>query len=337
MIWENKSSNGMIGSYEYEVSQQGVQYGINIDLDTCFEICSERDSCIGVKWTMQNHCWLQTWAFYVQPKSCGGLGVFVYRKEIANDFAPAQETSCPCSKAECQAMNTCFERILSPDEKDTCRKTQRYQGTLLQLDMWRHLSDIALDPCARQSPACFMNMTLSWEQGLVQHIENTDQGSLTQLLLQRSDRGLASETPVASPHAEVLRLPNSSRWAEFDSDSDNKIDFVEFQAMLLEQGYVFPQQELYQLFIQDDGNSDTKLCCVNNHDSGELKTFYDRMAMVEFCPCENQFVSGPSLLQGSHMDKSGLEGDLDHAGLDMDRSGVDDDLDHAYKRKGRCR
>jgi len=323
MLWGSKySSQADTSPYEYEESIFGVQHGINISLDNCFRICSEKDACIGIKWTEEKLCWLQSWAFYAEPRSCEGF--FVYRKEIADDHMSVMGSSCPCDEAECEAMTKCFEDNLSSDDMATCQRTRSYSGTLSELESWRHACDDALQICVK-SPACYTNMTLSWEQGLVQHTENVNnvgQGaeSSPQLLIQRSPQRHLSQTPIASPHAEVLRLPDADLWANYDKNSDRKISFSEFQAMLRDQGYIFPEQELYQLFIHADGNNDAKLCCVDDNQTGEWKDFYDHMAVVEFCPCKNKFVSRLSLLQASHMDKSGLESDLDHV----------------YKRKG-CR
>lgn len=343
MMWEE------FDSYAYGESSDGVQYGINILLENCFQICSSIDACIGIKWTVDNRCWLQTWAFYSEPSSCGDA--LVYRKEFVNNSIPAPtKKSCACDEVTCPLITQCFnDKLNLPVNLATggaskhCEQARNYMGTISELRIAKKICDTALEECSSVWPTCYLNMTLSWEQGLLHHMENqsdanTDQGSL---LLQRSGRGLASQKTPMQP--QRLRLPNASEMITFDASPQNgKLEFVELLTMLKNDAWFATdgpsEVALGTLFQKFDKDSDNALCCMNPQ-SDELKAFVEQSELKEFCfTCvTGQSVAGLLLTQGgSEMDKSGREDDLDHAVSNVDKLGLEE-LDHIYQRKGRCR
>lgn len=299
-------------------SANGQQYGMNITLDWCMDICGFREDCIGIKWTEENYCWLHTSAFYAEGlASCEGQ-IFFKKASHAVESTPSYfDRKCPCETSVCSAMNACFRTELdlvstSAAEKQWCLDAQEYRGDLSSLLSARTNCDSALRNCQELSPICFLNTTLAWEQGLlrlhsspvISLVELGEQKRLnvgvTQELFQRAGRGLKQGTPSLN---------------DFDDDSSGSIDFTEFQNFLSSRGYQLQLGAAQRWFDSLDENGDGAL------NAGAEWANLAQADLPAFCPCQYENAGGVSLIQGSNIEKLGLE----------------DALDHVYERKGRCR
>lgn len=203
-------------------------------------------------------------------------------------------------------MNACFRTELnstSAAEKQQCQDAQEYRGNLSSLLSARTNCDSTLRNCQNLSSTCFLNTTLAWEQGLlrlhsspvISLVELGEQKRLnvgvTQELFQRAGRGLKQGTPSLN---------------EFDEDGSGNINLTEFQNYLSYRGYELQLGAAAGWFDSLDDNGDAAL------NAGE----WDDLVQADspaFCPCQYENAGGVSLIQGSNMEKLGLEDDaLDH-------------------------
>lgn len=303
---------------KHSESANGQQYGMNITLDWCIEICGYQEDCIGIKWTLGNYCWLHTSAFYAEGlASCEGQVVFKKASHVVKRTPFYFDRECPCETSVCSAMNDCFRTTLnlvstSAAEKQQCLDAQEYRGDLFSLLSARAHCDSTLRNCQQLSPICFLNTTLAWEQSLlrlhsspaISLVELGEQKRLnvgvTQELFQRAGRGLQQGTPSLN---------------DFDADSSGNISIAEFQNFLSSRGYELQLGAVTRWFNSLDKNGDGAL---------NAGAEWDDLVQADppaFCPCQLENAGGVSFIQDSNMKKLGLE----------------DILDHVYERKGGCR
>jgi len=260
-------------------SANGQQYGMNITLDWCLDICGFRKDCIGIKWTEENHCWLHTSAFYAEGlASCEGQVVFKKASHVVEPTPFYFDRTCPCETSLCSAMNACFRTELnstSAAEKQQCQDAQEYRGNLSSLLSARTNCDSTLRNCQNLSSTCFLNTTLAWEQGLlrlhsspvISLVELGEQKRLnvgvTQELFQRAGRGLKQGTPS---------------WNVFDEDGSGNINLTEFQNYLSSRGYELQSGAAARWFDSLDDNGDAAL------NAGEWADLVQADSPA-FCPC----------------------------------------------------
>jgi len=295
----------------------GQEFCEDITFDWCFSICKYQEECIGIKWRKKNNrCWLHTSAFYVEgafaEASCKNRAVF---KKAGTIIVPESipelyDRTCPCGHSMCGEMNLCFQAELNSANgarKQHCRDVQVYKGNLSSLQNARTQCDLTLRRCQQVSPICFLNLSLAWEQGLL----NLHDGAIslvaigeqkrlnddvTQGLLQRSGRGLEE---------------GDDKFNDVDVDASGDISIAEFRIFLQSKGYQLMESTVTEHFESYDEDRDGVL----------NKSEWNGLVLPTFCPCMNEIASGVSLIQGSSMENLGLE----------------DDLDYVYERKGGCR
>jgi hypothetical protein len=184
-------------------------------------------------------------------------------------------------------MRACFqEQLLNQDDPTFCQDAQDYRGNLSSLRSAKLQCDQIVRTCQQVSPTCFLNMTLSWEQGLLAEQERLNE-SVTQLLLQRSGRA----------HEEGFD--------NYDDDHNGGIDATEFRKFLNSTGYQLSNNTVDTWFGKQDKSGDGLL---NAEEWNDMQA-----RLPTFCPCQLENAGVVSLILDSKVENLGLEHDLDGA------------------------